>query len=87
LYLVVGKDGNFVTSSDWVRVPGVPKAEIKPLEADALTGLGQWLLTVSVGSNDSELSDWIRYLFGTSRCLECGKPFNLPDAIAQIDEQ
>jgi hypothetical protein len=86
LYLVVGKHGFFVTSNDWVRQPAIVRTDIKPLEADTLTGVGEWLHSVSIRSNDSELSDWIRYLFGTSKCPECGKPFNLPDAIAEIDE-
>lgn len=87
LYLVIGKHGIFVTSDDWVRKPSVVRTDINPLEADTLTGLGEWLHTVSVQSNDSELSDWVRYLFGTSKCPERGQPFNLPDAIAEIDEQ
>jgi hypothetical protein len=86
LYLVIGKHG-FLSSDDWVRKPSVVRTEIEPLEADTLTGGGEWLHTVSVQSNDSELSDWVRYLFGTSKCPECGQPFNLPDAIAEIDEQ
>jgi hypothetical protein len=84
LYLVIGKHGIFVTSDDWARKPSVVRTEINPLEADTLTGVGEWLHTVCVQSNDSELSDWIRYLFGTSKCPECGKPFSLPDAIAEI---
>ena len=67
--------------------PSPGKQRINPLEADTLTGVGEWLHTVSVQSNDSELSDWVRYLFGTSKCPERGQPFNLPDAIAEIDEQ
>jgi hypothetical protein len=87
LYLVIGKHGFFVTSADWVREPTVVKREIKPLEADTMTGVGKWLHTVSIQSNDLELSNWVRYLFGSSKCPECGKPFNLPDAIAEIEEQ
>jgi hypothetical protein len=87
LYLVIGKYGNFVTSEDWVRNSGIAKTEIKPLEAGALTGVGNWLYSVSIQSNDSELSDWIRCLFGASKCPECGKPFNLPDAIAEVEEE
>ena len=34
------------------------------MEADTLTGVGNWLYTVLIQNNDSELSDWIRYLFG-----------------------
>jgi hypothetical protein len=86
LYIVIGKHGIFVTSDDWMRKPSVVRTEIKPLEADTLSGVGKWLHTVSVQSKDSELSYWVRYLFGTSKCPECGKPFNLPDAIAQIEE-
>lgn len=86
LYLVVGKHGFFVTSNDWVRQPTIVRTDIMPLEVDTLTGVGEWLHTVSIQSNDSELSDWIRYLFGTSKCPECGKPFNLQDAIQEIDE-
>jgi hypothetical protein len=85
LYLVIGKHGVFVTSGDWVRDPRVAKTEIKPLEADRLLGVGNWLYTVSVQSNDLELSHWIRYLFGTSKCPNCDEPFNLPDAIAEIE--
>ena len=87
LYLVVGKRGIFVTSSDWVVDPRVAKAEIKPLEADTLPVVGKWLYTVSTQSKDSALSDWIRYLFGASKCPECDKPFSLPDAIAEIGEE
>lgn len=87
LYLVIGRHGIFVTSGDWVREPTVAKTEIKPFEPDTLTGVGNWLYTVSIQSNDSELSDWMRYLFGVSKCPECGKPFNLPDAIAEIEEE
>jgi len=87
LYLVIGKHGFFVTSADWVREPTVVKREIKPLEADTMTGVGKWLHTVSLQSNDLELSNWVRYLFGSSKCPECGKPFNLPDGIAEIEEQ
>jgi hypothetical protein len=86
LYVVVGKYGPFVVSDDWVRKPSVVRTEIKPLEAGTLTGVGKWLHTVSVQCNDSELSYWIRYLFGASRCPECGEPFDLPDAIAEIEE-
>jgi hypothetical protein len=86
LYIVIGKHGLFVTSGDWVRKPSVVRTEIKPLEADTLTGVGQWLHTVSVQCNDSELSHWICYLFGASKCPECGEPFDLPDAIAEIEE-
>ena len=57
LYLVIGKHGIFVTSDDWVRKPSVFRAEIKPLEIDTLTGVGEWLHTVSVQSSDSELSE------------------------------
>ena len=85
LYLVIGKQGVFVASADWVRQPTVVKTEIKPLEADTMTGVGKWLHTISVHSNDVELSNWVRYLFGSSKCPECGKPFNLPDAIAEIE--
>jgi hypothetical protein len=87
LYLVVGKHGSFVTTDDWVREPSAVRTEIKSSEADTLTGTGKWLHTISVQSNDSALSDWVRYLFGTSKCPKCGEPFNLPEAIAQIDEQ
>jgi len=86
LYIVIGKHGIFVTSDDWVSKPRVVRTEIKPLEADTLSGVGKWLHTVSVQSNDSELSYWVGYLFGTSKCPECGRPFDLPDAIAEIDE-
>ena len=86
LYPLIGKHGIFVTSGDWVRAPSVVRTEIKPLEADTLTGIGKWLHTVSVQSHDPELADWIRYMFGTSKCPECGKPFDLPDAIAEIEE-
>jgi hypothetical protein len=86
LYIVIGKHGLFVTSGDWARKPSVVRTEIKPLEADTLTGVGQWLHTVSVQCNDSELSYWICYLFGASKCPECGEPFDLPDAIAEIEE-
>jgi hypothetical protein len=85
LYLVIGKHGVFVTSADWVREPTVAKTEIKPLEADTMIGVGKWLHTVSIHTNDLELSNWVRYLFGSSKCPECGKPFNLPDAIAEIE--
>lgn len=87
LYLVVGEHGIFVASGDWAREPGVAKTEIKPLEADTLTGVGNWLYSVSIQSDDLELSNWIRYLFGASKCPECGKPFDLQDAIAEIDEE
>jgi uncharacterized protein (UPF0212 family) len=70
-----------------VREPAVVKREIKPLAADTMTGVGKWLHTVSIQSNDLESSNWVRYLFGSSKCPECGKPFNLPDAIAGIEEQ
>ena len=86
LYIVIGKHGLFVTSDDWVRKPSVVRTEIKPLEADTLSGVGKWLYTVSVRSKDRELSDWVRYLFGTSKCPECGKPFDVPDAIAETEE-
>jgi hypothetical protein len=46
-----------------------------------------WFYTVSTQNNDSEFSDWIRYLFGASKCPECDKPFSLPDAIAEIEEE
>ena len=87
LYLVIGKHGAFVTADDWVCKPSVAKTEITPLEVDTLSGVGEWLHTVSVESGDSELADWICHLFGASKCPECGKLFNLPEAIAQIDEQ
>ena len=87
LYLVIGQHGFFVTSADWVREPAVVKREIKPLEADTMIGVGKWLHTVSIQSNDLESSNWVRYLFGSSKCPECGKPFNLPDVIAGIEEQ
>ena len=86
LYLVIGQHGLFVTSADWVRESSVSKTEIKPLEANSLTGVGKWLYTVSMQSNDSDLSNWVRYLFGSSKCPDCGKLFHLPDAIAQIEE-
>ena len=86
LYIVIGKHGMFVTSDDWVGKPSVVRTEIKPIEADTLTGVGKWLHTVSVQSNDLELSSWLRHLFGASKCPTCGKPFDLPDAIAKIEE-
>src|SRR4029077_4807511 len=54
LYLVIGKHGVFVTSADWGVEPTVVKTKIKPLEADTMTGVGKWLHTVSVHSNDLE---------------------------------
>jgi len=87
LYLVVGKHGSFVTLDDWVREPSAVRTEIKSLETGALTGQGKWLYAISVQSNDSELSHWVRCLFGTSKCPACGKPFDLPDAIAGIVEE
>ena len=83
---MIGKSGVFVASDDWVRKPSVVRTEIKPLEVDTLPGVGKWLHAVSVQCNDSELSNWIRYLFGASKCPECGEPFDLPDAIAEIEE-
>jgi hypothetical protein len=85
LYLVIGKHGMFVTSADWVRELSVVKVEVKPLDADSLGGVGKWLYTVFMQGNDLELADWVRYLFGSSNCPECGKLFALPDAIAEIE--
>ena len=86
LHLVVGRHGAFVTSSDWFRNPKAAKAEINPPELGTLPAVGCWLYAVSTDSNDSELSNWIRCLFGASKCPECGRPFNLPEAIAEIEE-
>jgi hypothetical protein len=58
--------------------------EIRPLEADNLAGVGNWLYSVCDQSGDSELAGWIRYLFGVSKCPECRQPFGLVDAIAEI---
>ena len=87
LYLVIGKYGMFVTSGDWVREPRVVKTEIKPLEADTLAGVGNCLYRVSIQCNDAELSEWIRHLFGASKCPECGTAFNMTDASAEIGEE
>lgn len=81
LYLLIGKHGIFVTSADWVRESSVAKTGIEPLEANSLTGVGKWLYTVSMQSNDSDLSTWTRNLFGSSKCPDCGELFHLPDAI------
>ena len=83
---MVGYHGFFVTAGDWVRNPETSKMEIRPLETEKLTGVGNWLYSVCDQSGDAELAGWIPYLFGVSDCPECRHLFGVADAIAEIEK-
>lgn len=87
LYVVVGQYGFFVAAGEWVRNSETSRTEIRPLETENLTGVGNWLYSVCDQSGDSELAGWVRYLFGVSKCPECCQHFEVVDAIAGIEER
>jgi hypothetical protein len=82
IYVVIGRYGFFVAAGDWVRSPQTPRTEIRPRETEELNGVGSWLYRVCAESGDSELGEWIRYVFGVSKCPECQESFEVPAAIA-----
>jgi uncharacterized protein (UPF0212 family) len=81
-YVVTGKYGFFSTAEEWLRDPKAARNEIQLQPAEALTGAGKWLHNVSTEAGDSELGEWCRYLFGSSKCPHCGQPFEIAAAIA-----
>jgi hypothetical protein len=86
LYVVVGKYGFFVAAGEWVQNSQTSRTEIRPLETEELTEIGNWLYSVCNESGDLELAGWIRYLFGVSKCPECRQTFVVADAISGIEE-
>lgn len=86
LYVVVGQYGFFVAAGEWIRNSEISRTEIRPLEAENLTGVGNWLYSICDQSADSELAGWIRYLFGVSKCPECRQPFGVVEAIAGTEK-
>jgi hypothetical protein len=84
VYLVIGKYGFFTTAEEWLRDPKARRIDIQPQQKERLTGAGSWLHGVSDEAGDPELGEWCRYLFGTSYCLHCGQPFQIPAAIAAV---
>jgi hypothetical protein len=84
LYLVIGEEGFFVASEEWVRRPETRRTAIRPNEGD-LAGVGQSLLQIANDANQREVSRCIRHVFGTSECPACGRSFELVDAIAATE--
>ena len=85
-YLVIGKYGFFATADEWVRNPNAAKTVIQPQQPDKLTTVGSWLYRISAETSDSELGEWICYLFGNSKCPQCSQPFEIAAAITAAEQ-
>jgi hypothetical protein len=85
LYVVVGQYGFFVAAGEWIRDSETSRTEIRPLEIENFTGVGNWLYSICDQPADSELAGWIRCLFSVSRCPECRLPFGVEEAIPGIE--
>lgn len=92
LYLVIGKYGYFATAEDWVspgKNPGTlqarPDVKLAPIEPSrgALPPAGQWMYDRCVATDQAELAECIKHLFGTSTCSACGANFALQEALAK----
>jgi hypothetical protein len=80
--LAIGQYGFFATAEEWIRKPGVKKTAIAPVEPSALQGRGMWLYDQATSSRRTEVADWIRHLFGTTKCPACEVPISVEDAIS-----
>jgi hypothetical protein len=56
--------------------PGIRRTNITPSEG-ALAEVGQWMLEHSTVAGQQEVSRWIRHVFGSSDCPECGAWLNV----------
>jgi hypothetical protein len=82
LYLVIGKDGFFASTGDWIRNANIPRTEIKANEG-TLPPIGERLRAYADAASKHELARWFRYLFGTGTCPSCESTFAVSDAIAR----
>lgn len=86
LYIAVGEFGCFCAAEEWVGKPDARRVPVLPKEAAKLEGAGKWLREVCAESGDSELEEWIRCLFGDSKCPACDSPLDVASAIAAMNE-
>jgi hypothetical protein len=92
LCVVIGKHGIFTTAEEWVEGAGDSSGTVRtragirccPIELNAsgLPDEGRWLVERAESAQQFEVADWIRYLYGTSRCPACHHVFDVRDAIA-----
>jgi hypothetical protein len=93
LFLVIGEYGFFTTAEDWVQPAGdrpgaiVPRPGIMllPIEprAGELPDAGGWLIERARAAQQHEVTEWIRYVFGSTGCPSCGGTLEVLDAISR----
>lgn len=81
LYLVIGEYGFFATAREWIKNPEVHRVPITPASAESLPEVGAWLCGLAADSGETELSDWIRYLFGSTTCPGCNGELRISEVI------
>ena len=81
LYVVVGDDGAFVTSEDWVDRPDVKREPIAP-GVLPLDPSGEGMRQQAIGAGHPGVGAKIEYLFGTTSCPACTTPLQVAEAIA-----
>ena len=81
LYVVIDRDGGFVTTDEWIDRPHVARAAIvsgaRPLQQP-----GEWIREQAAAAGQSDVAARIGYLFGASSCPACSAPIQIADAIA-----
>lgn len=82
LFLVIGEHGFFTTKDwKWITQPSVVRTAIVP-NSGTLPSAAQWMIHRTERVHQTELSTWIKHLFGAGSCPNCGATFGVPDAIA-----
>lgn len=81
LFLVIGEYGFFTTNeSKWKMEPSVERTAIVP-NSGTLPSAAQWMIDKTERARQTELTTWIKHLFGTGSCPTCGTKFGVPSAI------
>ena len=83
---VVGKYGTFVSGFDWLEQAQANRQPIEPADATRLDVIGTWMAHMAGATGDTELAFWIRCLFGSALCPECGAEIALETAIRRYCE-
>jgi hypothetical protein len=82
LYLVIGEEGFFSSSEEWVNQPGTRRIPIEPSKAQALPSVGVWLYETAFRSAHTKIASWILHLFGTTHCSDCSTAISVSETIA-----
>jgi hypothetical protein len=83
LLLALGKYGFFATCEEWLNRPGTKRCAIEPSDPSNLVDVGAWLHERCAQAAQPELAEWIRHLFGSTICPNCGSTQQVSEAIAQ----